>query len=105
MMVPKWQDRASTTYLCIFTYTLKAASPRSVTLLRKRLWHRYFPFNFTISKNTFPYKTSLVAASENLLTLRSCRLQMFFKLGYVKDFTEFTGKHLCQSPFFKEHLR
>ena len=74
MMVPKWQDRASTSYICIFTYNLKAATrgdlyrnftkftekhlcqslffnkvagPRPVTLLRKRLWRRYFPFNFT----------------------------------------------------------
>ena len=38
---------------------------RSATLLKKRLWHRCFPVNFVkFFKNTFSYRTPLVAASE-----------------------------------------
>ena len=49
---------------------------------------------------------------------RSSRSQMFFKIGALKTFTNFTGKHLCWSlflikfqarflrtPFFTEHLQ
>ena len=31
--------------------------------------------------------------------LRSSRLQMFFKIGVLETFTDFTGKHLCWSLF------
>ena len=34
-------------------------------------------------------------------TSRSSRLQMFFKLGVLRSFANFTGKHLCWSPFLK----
>ena len=33
-------------------------------------------------------------------TYRSSRSQMFFKIGALKNFTIFTGKHLCCSLFF-----
>ena len=36
-------------------------------LLKKRLWHLYFPVNFANFKNTFLYKTPLVAASDNTI--------------------------------------
>ena len=32
---------------------------------------------------------------------RSSRLQMLFKIGVVKSFANFTGKHLCWSHFLK----
>ena len=32
---------------------------------------------------------------------RSSRSQMFFKIGFLKNFAKFTGKHLCQSLFFR----
>ena len=32
---------------------------------------------------------------ENRLGLRSSRLQIFFKLDFLKIFTNFTGKHFC----------
>ena len=41
---------------------------RPATLLRKRLWHRCFPVEFCeIYKNTFYYRTPLVAASGVLI--------------------------------------
>ena len=33
---------------------------------------------------------------------RSSRLQMFFEICVLKNFTIFTGKHLCWSCFFKK---
>ena len=37
-----------------------------------------------------------------LYTFRSSRLQMFFKIGLLKSFANFTEKHLCWSLFFKK---
>ena len=31
---------------------------------------------------------------------RSSRLDVIYKKGLLKNFAKFTGKHLCQSPFF-----
>ena len=31
---------------------------------------------------------------------RSSRLDVVYKKGLLKNFAKFTGKHLCQSPFF-----
>ena len=33
-------------YLCQSLFLNKVAGPRSATLLKKRLWHRYFPVSF-----------------------------------------------------------
>ena len=33
--------------------------------------------------------------------LRSSRLQMFFKIGTLKDFALFTGKHLLRTSFLQ----
>ena len=32
-----------------------------------------------------------------IITIGSSRLQMFFKMGILKNFEHFTGKHLCRS--------
>ena len=32
----------------------------------------------------------------------SSRPEAFFKLGVLKNFAKFTGKHLCQSLFFNK---
>ena len=36
-------------------------------LLKKRLWHLYFPVNFSNFKSTFLYRTPSVAASDNTI--------------------------------------
>ena len=33
---------------------------------------------------------------------RSSRLEVFYKIGVYKNFTKFTGKHLCQNLFFNK---
>ena len=37
--------------------------------------------------------------SEPFKKLKSSRLQMFFKIGSIKNFAIFTGKHLCWELF------
>ena len=34
-----------------------------------------------------------------------CRSQMFFKIGFLKNLGNFTGKHLCWSLFFNKVVR
>ena len=38
--------------------------------------------------------------NENSVPDRSSLLEVFCKEGVLKNFTKFTGKHLCQSLFF-----
>ena len=45
------------------TISKDVAAPAN--LLKKRLWHLYFPVNFANFKNTFLYRTHPVAASDN----------------------------------------
>ena len=40
-----------------------------------------------------------------LYAYRSSRFQMFFKIGLLKSFANFTGKHLCWSLFLKKNLQ
>ena len=41
---------------------------QAATLLKKRLWHRYFPVNFAKFLRTLFYRPPLVAASVNKTT-------------------------------------
>ena len=47
----------------------KVAGLRPATLLRKRLWRRCFPVNFTIFLRTAFYRTPLVAASHSSISM------------------------------------
>ena len=69
-----------------------------------------------ISKNTFLHRAPLVAASaafifffdlqiSDILQVRKWRLQLFFKIGVLKNFTILTLKHLCSNLFLlKLHI-
>ena len=58
-------------HLCQSLFFNKVAGLRPSTLLKKRLWHRCFPFNFCeIFKNTFSYRTPLVAAFKQKTNLK-----------------------------------
>ena len=43
--------------------------------------------------------SSSLNATSVLDRIRSSCSQMFFKMGSLKNFANFTGKHLCHSPF------
>ena len=47
------------------TISKDVAAPAN--LLKKRLWHLYFPVNFANFKNTFLYRTPPVAVSDNTI--------------------------------------
>ena len=38
----------------------------------------------------------------DVIEFRSSRPEVFCKKGVLRKFTEFAGKHLCQSPFFNK---
>ena len=47
----------------------------------------------------FPLLGKGVNNDVSKIQFRSSRLQMFFKIGRLKYFANFTGKHLCWSLF------
>ena len=53
-----------------------------------------------ISKNTFSYRWFRLLS--HIGSIRSSRSQMFFKIGILKNFAIFTGKHLCWILFFNK---
>ena len=88
--------------------------PRPATLLKKRLWHRCFPVNFVKFLRTPFYKERLwwllLRGLENWANLHVCggnniKIQkqppeVFYEKRFLRNFTKFTGKHLCQSLLF-----
>ena len=54
----------------------------------------YIKFQYYFIKNSISFRRR---------TLRSSRLEVFCKKGLLKNFANFTGKHLCQSLFFNEN--
>ena len=52
--------------------------------------------NYVASLSSLPYSRG---HNLNLSRIRSSRSQMFFKIGVLKIFANFTGKHRCYSLF------
>ena len=55
----------------------------------------------TLSVTPFSNKSKSVALKTHFYICRSSRPKVFCKKGVLRNFTKFTGKHLCQSLFFK----
>ena len=74
----------------------KQKLPRPATLLKKRLWDRCFPVNFCkISKNTYSYRASLMAASVSNLSTCSQGEKVS-----DKSYTQYRSSHLrCSWTF------
>ena len=65
-------------YLCKSLLFNKVAGLRPAILLKKRLWHRWFPVNFAkVPRTPLFYRTPLLAASANILFASSVRLITF----------------------------
>ena len=62
---------------------------------------KHFFLRTRITSYFLPVNIAKVLITAFLYTSRSSRLQMFFKIGVLKSFANFTGKHLCWSLFFK----
>ena len=43
-----------------------------------------------------------MSVQEERITKRRSRPEVFCKKGVLRNFTKFTGKHLCQSLFFNK---
>ena len=66
------------------------------TITFKILFYRYISrLRFWSSVSRYHYQISLMAANN-----RSSQQICSIKIGVLKNFTKFTGKHLCQSLFF-----
>ena len=63
-------------------------------LLAKGLWK----FESTISFWKCKWRVVLLV----IFLFRSSRPEVFYKTGVLRNFTKFTGKHLCQSLFFNK---
>ena len=62
------------------------------------------------TNGSFSYETVMNIVKLRLSACRSSRSQMFFKIGVLKNFAIFTGKHLCWSllqacNFIKKRLQ
>ena len=66
-------------HLCQSLYFNKVAG---LTLLKQKLWHKYFPVTFTKFRGRH----------------RRCSV----KKGILRNFAKFTGKQLCQGLFFNK---
>ena len=69
---------------------------------RLYLFNAYEPFNFNflllVIEKTLVVTTNL-SKPESARLLSSSRPEVFCKKSILKNFTKFTGKHLCQSLF------
>ena len=62
---------------------------------------KHFFLRTRITSYFLPVNIAKVLITAFLYTSRSSRLQMFFKIGVLKNCANFTGKHLCWSLFLK----
>ena len=76
-------------------------------LIKKRLWHRYSSVIFAKFLRTLRMTACLSSlqtkykhiSNLEMIRFRSSRLQMFLKIGVLKNFANFTRKYLCLSLF------
>ena len=76
------------------------------TLLNKRLWHGYFPVNFVNFLRTPFFQEHfwcllLTISISYLMSHWNSRPEVLCEKCVPENFTNFTGKHLCQSFFSK----
>ena len=77
----------------LLSYKASSAKWFSVCLWTKWLWIRilFFQISLIFTENEFQDKN-----------LKSMLAGVFWKIGFLKYFAKFTGKHLCQSLFFNK---
>ena len=82
----------------------KAVDLRAATLLKKRLWHRCFLADFVkvlriyfLQNKHFRTTASLRIFWKHELNIRSSHWSCSVKKGVLKNFANFTEKHLCWS--------
>ena len=95
-------------HMCQCLFFNKIASP--ATLLKKRLWHMYFPINFSkflrapFLQNTLGQVLLISFAWEKITartSARSSHQRCSMKKGVLRNFAKLAGKHLSQSIFLE----
>ena len=61
-----------------------------------------FSSNFPLPQNKYILKTFTLARQKTTKLFRSSHQRCSMKKGVHRNFTKFTGKHLCQSLFFNK---
>ena len=92
-------------HLCQSFFFNKVPGLRPAILLKKRLWHRYFPMNFVRFLTTPFLLTPLVVASivwkmKGVTKFSDFRKQPsrgVLRKKFLKICRKFTGEHLCRS--------
>ena len=90
----------------------KVAGLKACNFITKKVQHRCFPVRFAkflripILKNIcerlllyLHYNSHIILTFITFTTIRSSRLQVFYKIGVLENFAYVTGKHLCWSLF------
>ena len=90
----------------------KVAGLWACIFITKKFQHSCFPVKFAkflripIMKNgcfcTFIITLIIIFTFNTFTTIRSSRSQMFCKIGILKNFANFTGKHLCWKSLFSK---
>ena len=75
------------------------SSPKGVNLFHTAVSF-YTPWKYKKQKFSESLRGYRKRLMHEIGWCRGSRLQMFFKIGVLKNFAKFTGKHLCWSLFF-----
>ena len=67
-------------------------------------WNTYINYSQDINDKDPKFKIGDIIRALKYKTRTSC-LEVFCKKGVYRNFTKFTGKHLCQSLFFNKELQ
>ena len=90
-----------TAHLASYTYLQETLINVKTRHFHSSIKHQEHFFHRTCITSYFcPVNIAKFLRTAFLYTSRSSPLQMFFKIGVLKSFTNFTGKHLRWSLFF-----
>ena len=88
--------------VCYAFFTRDVDQYKNMSLSQLYQPPKYFFHRTRITSYFHPVNIAKVLRTAFLYTSRSSHLRMFFKIGVLKSFTNFTGKHLCWSHFLKK---
>ena len=81
----------------------KVADLKPATLLKKKLWHRYFPLNFTeFLRRTFFYRAPPVALYKRTSLIQNVATE--FDVQSIKT-TSIQEEYPANRYYFKNHLK
>ena len=88
--------------LCFPILRGKKKCPSPSAPLSLRPWHDAHRYNIKISLSIVYFWPLDAIVKDGFLNFGSGRAEVFCKEGVLRNFTKFTGKHLCQSLFLNK---